>query len=298
MNIFVTGASGYIGSTTTRVLIQRGHRVRGLARSAAAAAQVRATGAEPVHGSLAELDLLAREAALADAVIHTAASNGPDRPEVDAAAVTAMLSSQRGGAFLTTSGAPVARSSRRPVVEDDVANLDGPLAWLAQAEKRVLDAPRTRGIVVRCPMVYGDGAGPLAGLVQRARAEGVAHVIGSGEACWSTVHVRDVALAYARLIETEAAGVFHASEVQPVSMARLFATVAEVAGVPLRSWSLEEALAVHGPMASFLAHDAALDASKLRGIGWSTTFGEELGGVCGALTNPAQGYRATASSAP
>jgi hypothetical protein len=73
-------------------------------------------------------------------------------------------------------------------------------------------------------------------------------------------------------------------------MAALFSAIGDAAGVPVRSWSLAEARAAHGLMAEFLALDAALDATKLRGLGWSPRVGEALGGICGALRNPAQGY--------
>lgn len=292
MDIFLTGASGFIGSALTRVLVTHGHRVRGLARSDAAEARVRAAGGQPVRGSLTDLAVLAREAAAGDGVVHTAASDGDDRPAIDAAAVTAMLAAMGGGVFVTTTGAPRARSSRMPVTEDDTADVTGPLAWLAAAEARVLDAPGVRGVVVRPPMVYGDGAGPVAGLVQRARSEGVARYVGTGENRWSTVHVGDLALAYTLVLESRASGVFHVAEAVPVSMADLFSAVGDAAGVPVRSWSLAEALETHGPLAGFLAMDAALDASRVRGLGWTPRFGEALPGICGALRNPAQRYAA------
>ncbi|WP_283136057.1 NAD-dependent epimerase/dehydratase family protein [Rhizohabitans arisaemae] len=292
MDILITGASGFIGSALTRVLVARGHRVRGLARSDTAEAKVRSAGAEPVRGSLTDVAVLAREAAAGDGVVHTAATEGEDRPAVDAAAVTSMLAAMTSGVFVTTTGAPRARSSRTPVVEDDTAETTGPLAWLAEAESRVLGATGVRGVVVRPPMVYGDGAGPVAGLVRRARLDGVARYVGSGENRWSTVHVGDLALAYAVLLESEATGVFHVAETAPVPMARLFAAIGDAAGVPACSWSLAEALETHGPLAGFLAMDAALDAGRLRRLGWAPRFGQTLHGICGALRNPAQHYAA------
>ncbi|GLZ42339.1 NAD-dependent epimerase/dehydratase family protein [Actinokineospora sp. NBRC 105648] len=290
MDIFITGASGYIGSALTRTLVARGHRVRGLARSTAAAAVVRANGAEPVLGSLTDLDVLAAAAAAGDGVAHTGATTTPDRPAVDAAAVTAMLDQLTGGAFVTTTGAPRARSSRVPVVETDTAEIAGPLAWLADAEARVLGAEGVRGAVVRPPMVYGDGAGPVAGLVRQARADGIARYVGTGENVWSMVHVRDLALGYALLLESTASGVFHAAETDPVPVVTLTTAVGAAAGVPVRSWDLAEALATHGGMAGYLAADAALDGGRLRALGWEPVFGMAVGGVTGALGNPAQGY--------
>ena len=290
MDIFITGASGYIGSALTRVLVARGHRVRGLARSDAAEAKVRANGAQPVRGGLADLAVLAGAATGADGVVHIAATTDADRPAVDAAAVTAMLGGMTGGIFITTTGAPRTRSSRTPVAEDDTAAVAGPLAWLAGAEARVLDAEHVRGVVVRPPIVYGDGGGPIAGLVRQAGADGVARHVDAGENRWSAVHVNDLARGYAVLLESPARGVFHAAETAPVPMAALTAAIGAAAGVPTRSWSLTEALATHGDLAAYLAADAALDATRLRDLGWEPVFGDVLGGVCGALRNPAQGY--------
>jgi nucleoside-diphosphate-sugar epimerase len=290
MNVFVTGASGFIGSAVTQALTLRGHQVRGLARSDRAEAVVRAAGGTPIRGDLFDVEGLARAAAAGDAVVHTAADPGNDRADIDRAAVTAMLAAMTDGAFVTTTGAPRARSSREPVGEDDVAEAAGPLAWLAEAETRVLSATRVRGAVIRPPIVYGNGAGPLAGLVRQTRADGIARYVGAGENRWSTVHVHDLAIAYALVLESGATGVFHAAEATPESMASLFGAIGSAAGVPVRSWPLEEALATHGPLAGYLAMDAALDAGRLRGLGWSPRFGEALDGICGALRNPAQGY--------
>jgi nucleoside-diphosphate-sugar epimerase len=292
MDIFVTGASGYIGSALTRALVVRGHRVRGLARSEAAAAKVRAAGGEPVRGDLTDLAVLRGAAGAGDAVVHTAATSGEDRPRVDAAAVTAMLAANPGGAFVTTTGAPRARSSREPVPEDDTAEVAGPLAWLAAAEDRVLAT--AKGAVLRPPMVYGDGGGPVAALVHQATAERAARYADDGANRWSTVHVADLAVAYATVLESGATGVFHAAEERPEAMRDLMTAVGGAAGVPVRSWPLPEALATVGPMAGYLAMDAALDAGRLRGLGWRPAVGAAVGGIRGALGNPAQGYLVSA----
>jgi len=290
MDVLVTGASGYIGSAVAQALLARGHHVRGLARSDAAETLIRKAGAEPVRGSLADLPTLAAAAAAGDAVVHTAASTGVDRPATDAAAVRAMLDAMADGAFVTTTGAPRARSSRQPVGEEDTAEPVGPLAWLADAEKRVLTAARVRGAVVRPPIVYGAGGGPVAGLVRQARADGVARYIDDGQNRWSTVHVNDLAEAYALLLESGAVGVFHCAEAVPVTMADLVGAVGDAAGVPVTSWTHAEALATHGPLAGYLAMDAALDAGRLRSLSWTSRTGDQLGGICRALLHPSQGY--------
>lgn len=297
MDVFVTGAGGFIGSAVARALVTRGHRVRGLARSDAAEVAVRSAGAEPVHGSLADLDVLAAAAAEGDGVVHLAADPGPERVTLDAAATAAMLDAMSRGGFVGTTGAPRARSSRIPVAEDDVADPGGPLAWLAESEARTLSHAGIRGAVIRPPIVYGDGAGPVADMVSAARRAGAARYVGNGENRWSMVHVADLAIAYTLILETEATGIFHAAELDSVSMRDLANAIGHAAGVPSTSWTLDEALAAHGPMAGMMAMDAALDAGRLRSLGWAPRFGDAVHGVLGALRNPVQGY-ATATGIP
>ncbi|WP_197289851.1 hypothetical protein [Saccharothrix sp. NRRL B-16348] len=110
--------------------------------------------------------------------------------------------------------------------------------------------------------------------------------------------MNDLARGYAVLLESSARGVFHAAETTPVPLAALTAAIGSAAGVPVRSWSLAEAVATHGDVAAYLAADAALDASRLRDLGWEPVFGDALGGVCGALLNPAQGYAEPARRSP
>ncbi len=285
MNVFVTGASGYIGSAVAATLVARGHRVSGLARSEEAAAKVRSTGATPVCGALTDLGVLARTAARADGVVHTAATTGSDRATCDEAAVAAMLGKMNGGTFVTTTGAPRARSSRVPVSEEETAPLGGPLDWLAAAESRVLDAANVRGVVLRPPIVYGDGGGPMLRLVEQARRDGVARYVAEGANCWSTVHVRDLARAYALVLEKSATGVFHVAEARPERMVDIMGAVAAAAHVPVQSWTLQAALEIHGPLAGYLAMDAALDAARLRReLDWRPVVGEMLGGLCAALS--------------
>ena len=291
LDIFITGASGYIGSAVARTLVDRGHTVRGLARSDRAERIVRSTGAHPIRGDLANLEVMAEAAGAGDGVIHTAADTGEDRAGIDRLAVDAMLAAMSGGVFVTTTGAPVTASSATPVPESELSPRGGFLDWLFDAEHRVLSAGHVRGVVVRPPMVYGDGGGPMASLVRQARAEGVARYIDDGANHWSTVHVRDLAVAYCLLVESDLNGAFHAAESDPIDMRSLVTAVASVAGAEVVGWPLTEATANAGPLAAALARESALDASKLRhSTPWRPVVGESIGGIVVALTCPTQGY--------
>jgi nucleoside-diphosphate-sugar epimerase len=291
LDIFITGASGYIGSAVARALIDRGHTVRGLARSDRAERIVRSTGAHPIRGDLADLDVIAEAASAGDGVVHTAATTGEDRAEIDRQAVNAMLTAMSGGVFVTTTGAPVTASSTTPVPESQMSPRGGFLDWLFDAEHRVSSADHVRGVVVRPPMVYGDGGGPVAALVCQARAEGVARYIDNGANRWSTVHVRDLAVAYCLLLESDLSGAYHAAESDPIDMRSLVTAIASIAGAEAVGWPLDEATATVGPLATTLARESVLDASKLRhGTSWRPVVGESIGGIVAALTCPTQGY--------
>lgn len=281
MRIFVLGASGYIGGAVASALVARGHVVDGLARSDDAARKVRSTGARVVRGGLEDVDAWSRTAAEADAIVHAASALGGD---ADAAVVDALLAAARGRCFVLTSAAPCAPASRTPVDEERAAPEGGPLDWLARLERVVAGSTSVRGLVVRVPMAYGDDGGPVARLVMGARAEGVARIIAPGDGRWSVVHVRDLARAYAMLIESpDARGIFHAADEAPLGLAEIMAAVGRAARVPVTTWTLAEAEAAYGPLAHLLARDTAIASTKLRSLGWRTPVGDALGGLAGAV---------------
>ena len=234
MRVFVTGASGWIGSAVVPELIGAGHQVLGLARSDSAAAAVAALGAEALRGDLADLDALRAGAAGADAVVHLAYVHDFTRREesvqIDARAVEALAAALEG------TGKPLVAASGTPAVpgraatERDFPVFGGPAAGRDKNARAVLDLA-SRGIrasVVRMPRsVHGDGDrhGLISRVIGIARDRGAVCYVGDGASRWPAVHVLDAAALVRLAVERAPAGsVLHAVADEGVP-ARDFAAV-------------------------------------------------------------------------
>lgn len=242
MKLFVTGASGYIGGSVARALLEAGHGVRGLTRTAESARGLAAFGIEPVIGSLDDGALLACEAGAADAVIHTANAD-------HALSVDALL------AALAGSGKPLLHTSGSSVVGDDARGntLSGrifddehPLTVAPgkqarhNIDRRVLAAAQ-QGIrsCVICPsLVYGVGRGlkphsvQIPFLVEQAARMGRVPVVGEGRNVWSNVHLDALVDLYQRVLERGAAGAFYFAENGEASFAQIAQAIAQRMGLP------------------------------------------------------------------
>jgi nucleoside-diphosphate-sugar epimerase len=276
MNVFVTGATGFIGSAVVPELLQAGHQVLGLARSEKAAAALAAAGAQVHRGTLDDLNSLRRGAAAADGVIHLgfvhdftdyAASAETDRRAIetlgDALAGT-------GRPLITTSGSLLVHAPGRPATELDEPAPNAPrlseAATLAQVAKGV------RAAVVRlAPSVHGPGDGgfvPM--LIKSARQHGVAVYQGEGRNRWPGLHRLDAARLYRLALEHGAAGArYHGIDEEGVEMRELMTVIGRHLGVPVASKSPEEI----GQYLSWLAYFAAIDgpasnALTRQQLGW------------------------------
>jgi len=262
MTIFLTGATGYIGSVITEHLLAAGHRVTGLARSEKSAAALAALGAEPVPGSLEDCTAIARAARAADGVIHAAAELSPEGPRLDRIAVEAIAAAlvNTGKPFVYTSGVWVMGNTGGHMADEETPVNPVPLvAWRAAHERIVLDASGLRGIVIRPAMVYGRGNGFL-GQIFQPDERGVAHYVGTGENRWSFVDVDDLAELYRLALNAPASSVYFAA----AGPALAVPIVAQAAsrGAPLESLPLEEARRRMGPLADALALDCMVTARK------------------------------------
>jgi len=257
MQIFITGAAGFIGGSVAARLLADGHTVRGLVRNPAQADALARLGIVPVAGTLDDAALLTREAAQADAVINTASSD-------HRGAVEALLAGLRG------SGKPFLHTSGSSVIGDDVGgdvlsarifDEDTPLVVEADKQARhAIDemvlaaaADGVRGIVLCNSMIYGTGAGlhadsvQIPPLVAQARESGVVRIVGSGVNRWSNVHIADVVALYARALEHAPAGAFYFVENGEASYAEIGAAIARRLGLgPAQSWTVAQAAPVWG----------------------------------------------------
>jgi nucleoside-diphosphate-sugar epimerase len=252
MNIFMTGAAGYIGGTVARRLIEDGHELRGLVRDSEKGRKLAAFGVEPVIGTLDDAAILSAEARRADAVINTASSD-------HRGAVDAFLEGLAGSnkPFIHTSGSSiVADDAHGDVASDRIYDEDTPIEPVPGKQARVAidrtirDASR-RGVrsIVLCPtMIYGNGLGlardsaQIPGLAKWAKAVGVVRHVGKGANIWSNVHVEDVADLYRLALAKAPAGAFYFAESGEASYREICAAIARRLGLgEPQVWSFEEA---------------------------------------------------------
>jgi len=291
MRIFVTGASGWIGSSVVPELLGAGHQVIGLARSNASAASLATAGVEVQHGSLDDLTTLRQVAADSDGVIHLAfkhdiAFTGDFQGAVDAdrrAIETfgeALAGSER--PFLIASGTLGLAPGRVATEEDGLAKAEAPPAF-GGAESRMANAHMTlalasrhvRSSVMRLPpSVHGDGDnGFMAFLVGIAREKGVSGYIGEGTDRWPAVHRLDAARLFRLAVEKAPAGsVLHAIADEGVAIREIAEVIGRHLDLPVRSVAPEDAGDHFGFLAGFLALDSPASSELTRErMGWHPT---------------------------
>jgi nucleoside-diphosphate-sugar epimerase len=277
MRVFLTGASGYIGTAVATALGRAAHQVSGLARSDEAERRLRARGVRPVRGDLTDPAVLEQAAREADGVIHTASTNDARAAEVDARAVEALLAglTESGKPFIYTSGIWVhGDTGGRVVDESSPLEPAGIVAWRPAVERKVLDAAArgVRAVVIRPAMVYGNGGGIPAMLARSARQGGAAQHVGSGRNRWPVVHVEDLAELYLLALERAPAGtVLLAANSETVTLGEIARAASEGAGAggKTTAWALPEAREVIGPLADALALDQRVSSVRARQLlGW------------------------------
>lgn len=283
MHVFVTGATGFLGGAIMRELITAGHKVTGLARSDEGAAVVNRAGAQVWRGSLEDVSSLAAAAQSADATINAASpmSFGPERGEIERAAVMAMLDALEGSGkrFLYTSDQLIyGPTGAEPATEDRPLAPLPFVIWRAELEPVVLAAEQ-RGVqplIARPVALYGHGRDHLLPmLIAKAREQGYAFHIGDGAARWSMLHVDDAAHGYRLVLERGAPGmIYNLSPDRATTMRELGTAVAAAAGshVDVRPISLEEAESILGPFASNFTFNLEASGARARNqLGWRAT---------------------------
>jgi nucleoside-diphosphate-sugar epimerase len=276
MQVFLTGATGYIGSAVARALSAQGYAVVGLARSDDQARTLAAQGLGAHRGDLRDPASLAEGARQADAVIHTALAAAADTAQVDRAAVEAVIGAlaQFNRPFIYTSGCWVLGNTGDKVADEDTPLAPTPLvAWRPANEQLVLDAARrgVQGIVLRPAMVYGHGGGLVASFTQSARQHGAARVVGDGRNRWTFVHLDDLAALYVLALGAAAGTLLYAADGSAVRVRDVAEAASRAAGADgkVETVPLEEARKTMGPFADALALDQQISGERAqRLLGW------------------------------
>lgn len=292
MRVFVTGASGWIGSALVPELIGAGHQVVGLARSDASSAALAKAGAEVVHGTLDDLDVLRDAATSSDGVVHLAfkheiafAGGFQSAADADRRAVETFGEALAGSArpFVLASGLLGLTPGRVSTEEDGRTSdtspahaADGPQTRMGTARLTLTLADRdVRSSVVRLPpTVHGEGDhGFMAALVGIARDKGVSGYIGDGSQRWPAAHRVDVAHLFRLALEGAPAGsVLHATADQGVPIRSIAEVVGRHLDLPTRSVPTGDAAGHFAWLAGFLDLDSPASSELTRELlGWRPT---------------------------
>lgn len=279
MRVFVTGATGFIGSAVVKELIAHGHHVLGLTRSDGKAAALAAVGAEVYRGSLEDEASLREGAARSDGVIHLAFnhdfSNFVANCEDDRRVIKALGSVLAGSArpLIVTSGTSIANTvPGQPAQEDNaiVSSKAHPRAATEEAAA-VVAADGVNVSVLRLPQVHDTAKqGLITPAIELYRAKGVCAYIGDGQNRWPAGYVLDVARLYRLAIEkAEPNAKYHAVAEEGVSMRDIAQAIGRRLQLPVKSIAPEEGKAFFGWLAIFAGHDMPASSAQTRKqLGW------------------------------
>jgi nucleoside-diphosphate-sugar epimerase len=282
MRVFVTGATGFIGSAVVRELISAGHQVLGMARSEAGAKSLTAAGAQVHRGDLTDLESLRSGATKADGVIHTAFNHDFSKfianCDMDKRAIEALGSVLEGSErpLLVSSGVALLAQGR-PATEDDLPPPPSPTTFPRASEATAV-ALVERGVcasVVRLPQVHDRvKQGLVTWAIAMAREKGVYAYVGDGLNRWAAAHVLDVARLYRLALEKSEAGAkYHAVAEEGVPARDIAEVIGRGLKVPVVSLSPEEAVAHFGwPLGAFAGLDITASSAKTQErLGWLPT---------------------------
>jgi len=293
MRVFLTGATGYVGSAVLEAFVRAGHRVTTLVRhsSTASEAPSRLPGVEAFVGDLSNPASYVATAATCDALVHTAFESSPRGASVDRVAVEALMdvaarvtAAGRRVAVIYTSSASVLGNVDVAAAEDAAPRPPAGVSWRPAHETAVIESAQrsgARAIIVRPGIVYGGAQGAVTELLQGA-ANGLIRVIGDGSNRWPSIYDRDLAELYVRLATNpDAEGVFHATDEADDRVNDIVEAIGRHARSrpDVRHVPLPEARLKTGPYADAVALDQVIRSPRARALGWSPSLHSITGNV-------------------
>lgn len=280
MRVFVTGATGFVGSAVVQELLRAGHQVLGLARNDANAEALQRAGAQAHRGDLKDLNSLRAGAAASDAVIHTGFihdfSNFKENCEIDRQAITALGEELAGSnrPLITTSGTAIIAPGQLATEEMPQPKETGfPRVSEPATEEATAKGVRT-SIIRLPPTTHGEGDhGFVPILIKLAREKGFAAYVGDGKNRWPAAHRLDAAVLYRLALEKGVAGArYHSVAEEGVPFREIAEAIGRGLNLPVVSLSREEAETHFGWFARFAAIDApASSAITQQQLGWKPT---------------------------
>lgn len=281
MRVFVTGATGFIGSSIIQELLNAGHQVLGLARNDNAADALRRLGVEPHRGDLTDLASLAAGARSCDGVIHTAFdhdfSNFVANCDKDRRAIEALGGALQGTdrPLIITSGTGMGNAEEGQPATEDVFNINHPNPRKAsELAGAAMSAAGVNVSVVRLPQVHDPvKQGLITPAVALAREKGVSAYVGDGLNRWPAAHRLDVARLYLLALEKRQPGArYHAVAEEGIPVRDIAEVIGQGLNVPVVSLSPEEAVNHFGWLAAFAGMDFPASSAQTRQLlGWNPT---------------------------
>jgi nucleoside-diphosphate-sugar epimerase len=293
MRIFLTGATGYIGSAVLDALLRGGHKVTALVRDPEKADGIAARGVKPVIGELSKPVSYSDDAERCDAIIHAALDHSKRGPKVDRQAIDALMeaaarraASGKAAAFVYTSGVWVLGDTQGRATEEFPINPTPLVEWRPEHERLVMgSAPGVRAAIIRPAIVYGGARGIIGDLLKDT-ANGLVRVVGDGRNHWPCIYDRDLADLYVRVAtHRDAAGIFHANDEADERVQDIVEAIGRQATMrpDVRNVPLLEARKKMGPYADALALDQIVGSPRARGLGWAPTLHSVAGNVARLL---------------